>query len=82
MYRLAGYLKVCSLSLYFVPRDAQAPIMRLPFNATTSLQRWAFQPVCGGARHFPDTSNPEHAVWGKSPNECAADGMQLPSVAS
>ncbi|KAK9819324.1 hypothetical protein WJX74_006280 [Apatococcus lobatus] len=37
--RLAGYLKVCSMSLYFVPRDANAPIMRLPFNATTSLER-------------------------------------------
>ncbi|KAK9868121.1 hypothetical protein WJX84_006728 [Apatococcus fuscideae] len=37
--RQPGYLKVCSMSLYFVPRDVQQPIMRLPFNATTSLER-------------------------------------------
>jgi hypothetical protein len=33
-----GSLKVCSRSLFFVPRDVQQPIMRIPFDATTAIE--------------------------------------------
>lgn len=36
--RVAGQLKVCSLSLYFVPRDIQEPIFRVPYKSTTALE--------------------------------------------
>ncbi len=37
--RLAGHLKLCSASLYFVPRSSEEPITRVPFRATTSMVR-------------------------------------------
>ena len=37
--RLAGHLKLCSASLYFVPRNVEEPILRIPFRATTSIVR-------------------------------------------
>ena len=37
--RLAGHLKMCSASLYFVPRSSEEPITRIPFRATTSMVR-------------------------------------------
>ena len=36
--RVAGQLKVCSLSLYFVPRDIQEPVFRVPYKTTTLLE--------------------------------------------
>ncbi|GAB4819113.1 hypothetical protein N2152v2_006159 [Parachlorella kessleri] len=36
--RVAGQLKVCSLSLYFVPRDIQEPVFRVPYKSTTLLE--------------------------------------------
>lgn len=37
--RQAGMLKVCSESLYFVPRDNQEPICRYPLSAISVLER-------------------------------------------
>eukprot|EP00884_Botryococcus_braunii_P012576 jgi/Botrbrau1/21319/Bobra.0184s0029.2 len=37
--RLAGMVKVCSQSLYFVPRDLHEPITRFPYSAISVLQR-------------------------------------------
>ncbi len=37
--RLAGHLKLCSASLYFVPRSSEELITRIPFRATTSMVR-------------------------------------------
>lgn len=34
----AGHLEIASLSLYFVPRDAQLPITRLPYNKCKSIE--------------------------------------------
>ena len=34
----AGQLKVCSLGLYFVPRDVHDPIVRIPFASTTAIE--------------------------------------------
>lgn len=51
--RVAGDLKVCSASLYFVPRAVHEPIFRLPYRAVRSLERYAStaptpeaEPVC------------------------------------
>ena len=38
--KLAGHLKLCSASLYFVPRNVEEPILRIPFRATTSIVRY------------------------------------------
>ena len=62
--RLAGHLKLCSASLYFVPRNVEEPILRIPFRATTSIVRCHTDTLClksssprgasvGGKRCFP-----------------------------
>lgn len=33
-----GSLKVCSRSLFFVPRDVQQPIFRVPYEATSAIE--------------------------------------------
>ena len=38
---VAGHLKVCSLCLFFVPRDVHDPIVRIPFTATTDIEECA-----------------------------------------
>ena len=35
---MLGSLKVCSRSLFFVPRDVQQPITRIPFDSTTAIE--------------------------------------------
>lgn len=35
--RVVGSLKVCSRSLFFVPRDLQQPIHRIPYQHTTAV---------------------------------------------
>jgi hypothetical protein len=35
--RVVGSLKVCSRSLFFVPRDLQQPIFRIPYQHTTAI---------------------------------------------
>ena len=44
--RLAGHLKLCSASLYFVPRNVEEPILRIPFRATTSIVRCHTEEQC------------------------------------
>ncbi|KAI3438042.1 hypothetical protein D9Q98_000485 [Chlorella vulgaris] len=36
--RVVGSLQVCSHSLFFVPRDLQQPIFRIPFKSTTAIE--------------------------------------------
>lgn len=36
--RVVGSLKVCSCSLFFVPRDVHQPIFRVPFAATSAIE--------------------------------------------
>lgn len=36
--RVLGSLKVCSRSLFFVPRDVQQPITRIPFATTSAIE--------------------------------------------
>jgi len=36
--RVAGSLKVCSRSLFFVPRDVHQPIFRVPFQDTSAVE--------------------------------------------
>lgn len=36
--RVVGSLQVCSRSLFFVPRDLQQPIIRIPFQSTTAIK--------------------------------------------
>lgn len=36
-----GHLKVCSAGLYFVPRDAQHAIVRIPYTSTTAIDEYA-----------------------------------------
>lgn len=35
---VGGTLRVCSRGLYFVPRDVQQPIFRIPYAATTAIE--------------------------------------------
>jgi len=37
-HRVAGHLKLCSASLYFVPRNVMEPIFRIPFSATLRME--------------------------------------------
>lgn len=39
--RIAGHLKVCSASLFFVPRNLHEPIFRVPFKSASKLERVA-----------------------------------------
>ena len=39
MRRLAGHLKICSASVFFVPRDVAEPIFRVPYAETMSIDR-------------------------------------------
>ncbi|KAK9807012.1 hypothetical protein WJX72_010768 [[Myrmecia] bisecta] len=39
--RVAGHLKVCSAALYFVPRDAMEPILRITYRCTSLIDRLA-----------------------------------------
>lgn len=36
--RVVGSLKVCSHSLFFVPREVQQPIFRIPFHSTSAIE--------------------------------------------
>ena len=36
--RVPGSLKVCSRSLFFVPRDVHQPIIRIPFDTTSAVE--------------------------------------------
>ncbi|XRB05769.1 factor associated with neutral sphingomyelinase activation [Pycnococcus provasolii] len=37
--RIAGHLKVCSASLFFVPRNLHEPIFRMPYKTISKLER-------------------------------------------
>ena len=56
MGRLAGTLKVCSVSLFFVPENTHEPVFRVLYSNTESIQRWA---------------QAEAAHWGQLAKECA-----------
>ncbi|KAL6073187.1 NSMAF [Balamuthia mandrillaris] len=38
--KMSGRLKLCSCSLFFVPKEKRYPIMRLPFSHTRYIERW------------------------------------------
>lgn len=36
--RVFGHLKVCSMALYFVPRDIQEAVFRVPYKSATAIE--------------------------------------------
>ena len=66
--RVAGDLKVCSASFYFVPRPIQEPIFRLPFRAVQSLGRYDHGNYCR-------LCAPRLMDWLRSPCRARNSGM-------